>query len=168
MKTDFAILAAVAATPTHPYQVLDHLASAGINVTRSTVYRRVDALVEEGLLRAEDGRGANGHMRRSLTLTGTGKKRLAAEVAAVLAEKPLESPLFAVAVAAANVCEAGVADALLRRRMASAARRLTSEEQRLRAEADAPGAWSRASRERGVAHLQADIAWLQGVVRRAG
>jgi len=166
MKTDFAILAAVAASPTHPYQVLDHLTAAGIKATRSTVYRRVDALVEEGLLRADDGRGESGHLRRALSLTGAGKKQLASEVAAVLQAESLESPLFTIAIESTGVCEAGVADAILRQRMASAARRLTSEEGTLRTETAPSGAWSRASRERTVAHLQADIAWLQRVVRR--
>lgn len=166
MNDDFPILAAVSASPTHPYQVLDHLTAAGVKATRSTLYRRVDVLIEEGLLRAEDGRGPSGHMRRALSLTGAGKKRLASEVTNVLREEPLESPRFSLALASASVCEAGTVEAILRQRMSSAARRLTEEERSLRTDPGSPESWARTTRERQVAHLQADIGWLQSVLGR--
>jgi len=164
MNDDFPILAAVATAPTHPYELLDHLRSLGVRATRSTLYRRVDQLVAGGYLEAEDGRGANGHFRRLLRLTDGGKAEAGRQATAVLRQEPLESPLFALAVAAAGV--SGLPDALgvLRTRMAAAARRLTEEEAALREEAVEP--WGQAARERRVAHLQADISWLQGLLGR--
>ena len=53
MNDDFPILAAIAATPAHPYRVLDHLNALGIKATRSTLYRRVDVLTAAGLLPGE-------------------------------------------------------------------------------------------------------------------
>ena len=52
--------------------------------------------------------------------------------------------------------------AVLRPRMALAARRLTEEERSLREGSSAE--WPRSARERRIAHLQADIAWLQGLM----
>ena len=110
-------------------------------------------------------RGAeNGRFRRILRLTGEGRSAAGAAAAGILRREPLESPLFALAVAAAGV--SGLDDALgvLRARMATAARRLTDEERALRAEAAGP--WEQAARERRIAHLRADITWIQGVLGR--
>lgn len=164
MTEDFAILAAVAASPTHPYQLLEHLCGLGVRTTRSTLYRRVDGLAARGLLVSEDTRGENGHFRRLLRLTDAGRAAAGKAAADILRREPLESPLFALAVSAAGV--SGLDDALgvLRVRMAAAARRLTDEERELRTAADDP--WRRAARERRIAHLQADISWLQGLLGR--
>lgn len=164
MNDDFPILAALATEPTHPYELLEHLRALGVRATRSTLYRRVDLLVAAGLLESEDGRGANGHFRRLLRLTPGGKEEAGRQAADVLRDEPLESPLFALAVAAAGI--SGLPDALgvLRTRMAAAARRLTDEERVLREEQVDP--WSQAARERRIAHLQADISWLQGLLGR--
>ena len=165
MTDDFPILAAVAVNPTHPYQLLEHLQAMGIKTTRSTLYRRVDALVEDGLLSSRDRRGPTGHVRRSIALTARGKSRLARETGAVLSREPLESPLFGLAVTAAGASGLVGTLELLRSRMAAAARRLTEEERARREFEDEP--WNRAARERRVVHLQADIAWLQGLMSRA-
>ena len=160
MNNDFAILAAVAANPAHPYAVLEHLQAAGIGVTRSTLYRRVEALVAQGWLAADDIRGDGGHYRRALTLTRAGCERLERETAALLATEPLESPVFALALAAAAGEDDGLAQ-VLRPRMAATARALTVAE-RDAAQHSLPGA----AIERRIAHLQADIAWLQGLLGR--
>ena len=162
MHDDFPILAAVAVNPTHPYALLDHLGSLGVPVTRSTLYRRVEALVAQGWIEAADIRGESGHYRRALTLSKPGRERVAREAAEVLRGEPLESPLFALAVAAAERAGTGKLAELLRPRMAAAARRLTEEERSLRAPA---GEWTRAAAQRRVAHLQADLGWLQGLMR---
>ena len=164
MTDDFPILAAVAASPTHPYELLEHLQALGLRATRSTLYRRVDGLIERGYLEAEDGRGESGHFRRLLRLTARGREAAGREAAEVLRREPLESPLFALALAAAGVSQREDALGVLRPRLAAAARRLTEEERALReAEADP---WSEAARERRIAHLQADISWLQGLLAR--
>ena len=163
MNDDFPILAAIAANPTHPYALLEHLQSAGLPVTRSTIYRRVESLVANGWLEADDVRGENGHYRRALALSKLGRARVEAESREVLASEALESPLFSLAVAALGD-RADDQLAVLRPRLALAARRLTEEERALR---DAPDAeWSRTARERRIAHLQADITWLQGLMGR--
>lgn len=161
MNDDFPILAAVAANPTHPYALLDHLAQAGLAVTRSTLYRRVEALVAQGWLAADDIRGESGHFRRALSLTRRGRERLQAETREVLRSEPLESPLFALAVAAAGEEGAEALAAILKPRMALAARQLTEEERALRTGSTEPGELARSRR---VAHIQADIGWLQGVL----
>lgn len=163
MNDDFPILAAVAVNPTHPYALLEHLGALGIPTTRSTLYRRVEALVAQGWLDADDIRGDSGHYRRALTLSKAGRERAMREAGALLATEPLESPLFSLAVAAAEGLGKGNLAEVLRPRMAAAARRLTEEERSLRA----PGAgeWSRAAAQRRVAHLQADIGWLQGLMK---
>lgn len=163
MNEDFPILAAVAANPTHPYALLEHLQQTGVPVTRSTLYRRVEALVAQGWLDADDIRGENGHFRRALTLTRNGRERLRREAFDVLREEPLESPVFSLAVTAAGP-ELGDSMAnILRPRMAVAARRLTDEEQSLRTGAASS---HEAARTRRIAHLQADISWLQGLLGR--
>lgn len=161
MNDDFPILAAVAANPAHPYALLEHLGSLGVAVTRSTLYRRVEALVGGGWLEAGDVRGGTGHYRRALKLSGEGRERVEREAREALASEPLESPLFSLAVAVAG-SDAETLARLLRPRMAGAARRLTEEEHDLRTSGAAAG--SLAAKQRTVAHLQADIAWLQGLM----
>ncbi len=161
MNDDFPILAAVAANPTHPYALLDHLGQAGLAVTRSTLYRRVEALVAQGWLAADDIRGENGHYRRALSLTRQGCERLRAERREILQKEPLESPLFALAVAAAGGDDADGLAAILKPRMALAARKLTEEERSLRL---SDSGSLELARSRRVAHIRADIAWLQGLL----
>lgn len=161
MNDDFPILAAVAANPTHPYALLDHLTRAGLPVTRSTLYRRVEALVAQGWLAADDIRGENGHYRRALSLTRQGRARLQAESREVLKTEPLESPVFALAVAAAGHEGAESLAGVLKPRMVLAARELTEEERSLRSTGSSPADLARSRR---IAHLQADIAWLQGLL----
>jgi DNA-binding PadR family transcriptional regulator len=149
----------VAANPAHPYALLEHLQAAGVGVTRSTLYRRAEALVAQGWLQADDIRGDGGHYRRALTITRAGKERLEREAATVLASEALESPLFALAVGAAGEQEPGLAE-LLKPRMAAAARALTE------AERESPESSSAPALERRIAHLRADITWLQGLLGR--
>lgn len=164
MNDDFPILAAVATDPTHPYALLEHLQALGLHITRSTLYRRVDALIAQGWLEADDIRGESGHYRRALALSKAGRQRTESEAAAILRTEPLESPLFSLAVAVAEKANAPSLAAALQPRMSDAARRLTAEERTLRDEETVE--WSRAARERRIAHLQADIAWLQGLMGR--
>lgn len=163
MTDDFPILAAVAASPAHSYQVLEHLQSIGVSASRSTLYRRVEALTGEGLLEAQEARGPRGHVRRDLRLTETGTARVAAEARQVLEEAPLESPIFALAVGCARVIDSAGLPAVLRQRMARAARQLTAEERALRSSGED---WPGMARERRIAHLRADVAWLQSVLGR--
>jgi DNA-binding PadR family transcriptional regulator len=160
MHDDFAILAAVAASPTHPYALLEHLQSAGLAVSRSTLYRRVEALVAQGWLDADDIRGETGHYRRALSLSKQGRARVAREARGLLQSEPLESPLFGLALAVAGEAGDRALAGVLKPRMATAARQLTREERSLHGDEE----WSRAARERRIAHLRADIAWLQGLV----
>ncbi|MCC7365908.1 MAG: helix-turn-helix transcriptional regulator [Dehalococcoidia bacterium] len=160
MDADFPILAAVAASPTHPYQLLDHLNALGVKASRSTVYRRVDGLVESGLLE-ETSSGPGGH-RRSLRLTEEGDERIRAMTVDVLRHESLESPLFALALSAAEHLDPSILPGILRVRMAGAARRLTEEERQLAT----PEALATLARERRIAHLKADVAWLQSVLSR--
>lgn len=168
MNDDFPILAAVAAYPAHPYQLLDHLNTLGVRATRSTLYRRVDSLVEAGLLDAREERGERGHPRRSLHLTETGRTRVARETADVLRREPLESPIFALALDCAQSTNTEMLPDVLKGRMALASRKLTEEERALAQEDMTAEYWSRAGRERRVAHLRADVAWLQSVLARRG
>ena len=160
MSDDFAILAAVAANPAHPYALLEHLQTAGVGVTRSTLYRRAEALVAQGWLQADDIRGDGGHYRRALTITRAGRDRLEREADALLASEPRESPLFALAVSAAGERGAALAE-LLKPRMAAAARALTTAERETSTSGGAAP-----SVERRIAHLRADITWLQGLLGR--
>lgn len=166
MTDDFPILASIAASPTHPYALLQHLGALGLHPTRSTLYRRVEGLVAEGILEAADVRGPSGHLRRSLSLSEAGQARLAQECDSVLRDEPLESALFSLALTAAAATGRERLEDLLRPRMAAAARRLTSEERDLRVAAGGAGAWEQAARERRIAHLQADIGWLQSQLGR--
>lgn len=161
MNEDFPILAAVAANPTHSYALLEHLQSLGLPATRSTLYRRVEALIAQGWLTGDDVRGESGHLRRALSLTREGRGRVEREAVEALRTEPLESPVFSLAVAVASSNDlAGV----LRPRMAVAARRLTDEEKAVQAsESMVP---AEAARARRIAHLQADITWLQGLMGR--
>lgn len=163
---DFSILAAVAAAESHPYRLLDHLNALGIPVARSTLYRRVDGLLREGMLTASASEGKNGHERRHLSLTERGRKRLAGLAAAIIRREPLESPRFGLALACARVLDTSELPGVLRMRMATAARQLTAEEQELARMEGNETSWDRASRERRVAHLKADLQWLQGVIAR--
>src|SRR5215211_5534147 len=127
MNDDFPILAAIASNPTHPYALLEHLHAAGVTVTRSTLYRRVESLVANGWLEAEDVTGDLARSRRALALSSAGRARVDAEASEILRSEPLESPLFGLAFAA--VGEAGSELlAILRPRMALAASRLTEQE----------------------------------------
>lgn len=168
MQDDFPILAAVAASPTHSFEVLEHLQALGVKATRSTIYRRVEALIAEGLLVATAVRGENGHVRRDLALTDTGRTTTTAAATHVLRTEPLESPLFALALgcAAAAATETDGLAGLLKPRLASAARRLTLEERALNASASGAAYWDHVTGERRIAHLQADIAWLQSILGR--
>jgi DNA-binding PadR family transcriptional regulator len=166
MTDDFPILASVAASPAHPYQLLEHLNALGLKATRSTLYRRVDSLIAEGILEAQEERGERGHIRRNLYLTPAGHERLAVEAAGVIREEPMESPLFTLALNCAQVTAAGDLPAVLKTRMSSAARRLTEEERQLASSTDGPESWNLAARERRIAHLKADIGWLQSVLGR--
>jgi DNA-binding PadR family transcriptional regulator len=161
MNDDFPILAAVAANPTHPYALLEHLTTLGIPATRSTLYRRVEALVAQGWLEADDIRGGSGHLRRALTVSRKGRERTQREAAEVLRREPLESPLFSLAVAAGANQDLAT---MLRPRMATAARRLTDEERESNEGARATDPFGEAARSRRIAHLQADISWLQGLL----
>jgi DNA-binding MarR family transcriptional regulator len=163
MSEDFPILAAVAASPAHSFQVLEHLQSIGLPASRSTLYRRVEALIAAGYLEAEESRGPRGHVRRDLHLTDAGHERIAREARDVLADAPLESPAFALAIGCARMLDRDALPDVLRPRMARAAQQLTQEERALRAVRED---WSAIAGERRVAHLQADISWLQSVLAR--
>ena len=163
MSDDFPILAAIATSPTNPHQVLDHLQAAGLKAARSTLYRRIDALIENGLVDATE---ASGAQPRRLSLSPRGRDYLATEAAAVLGREPLESPRFALAVMCADLAGGEELSDTLRQRMAETARRLTTEERTLNAIASRDEYWSIAGRERRIAHLQADVAWLQSVMGR--
>jgi DNA-binding PadR family transcriptional regulator len=166
MNDDFCILALVAAEPAHPYRVLDHMNMLGLKMARSTAYRRVDALVEAGLLSSELGLSGRSQVKRQLAVTDAGRAELTARAVQVLAEEPLASPLFSLALYCAEELESVDVEALLRSRMAGTARQLTAEERTLRESGPSEASWQQLGRERRVAHLQADLGWLQSVVRR--
>lgn len=163
MSDDFPILAAVAASPAHSFRVLEHLRSVGLPASRSTLYRRVDALIAAGFLETEESHGPSGHARRDLRLTQTGLERVAREAREALAEAPLESPAFALAVGCARTLDRTALPEVLRPRMAFAAKQLTQEERALRGSGED---WTAIASERRIAHLQADITWLQSVLGR--
>lgn len=164
MQDDFPILAVIANNPTHRYALLEHLQAAGLTITRSTLYRRVESLVANGWLEADDVSGEGARSKRCLSLSNPGRARVDAEAAEILRSEPLESPLFALALSA--VGEAGPELlAVLRPRLALAASRLGEQERSLRESACAD-AFSRAARERRMAHLQAEMAWLLDLMSR--
>ena len=165
MDDDFPILAAVVASPSHSFQVLDHLQSVGVKATRSTVFRRVEALIGENVLEATLERGPKGHTRRALALTSEGLRRVSESAATALRDQPLESPLFGLAVSCARALESSSLPGILRDRMATAARQLTREERALNF-GPASDEWESLARERRIAHLQADIQWLQSALGR--
>ncbi len=166
MDARFALLAALAVAPGHPYALLEHLQSLGIAVSRSALYRAADSLAADGLAEAVVEEGATGHLRRRLALTGAGRARLAGAALEALRTEPLDGPGFALALAAAEAAGVGEAGGAIRERLAAAARRLTALERELREPAGEPA--FRPLREREAARLRADIGWLQAQLRRAG
>ncbi|PFG73363.1 PadR family transcriptional regulator [Tepidiforma thermophila] len=165
MDASFAVLAALALSPAHPYALLDHLSALGLPVSRSALYRAVDALERDGLVTVQVETGETGHRRKRLELTDAGRERLAAAALGALRREPVDGPAFALALAAGDAIDAPGRGEVLRQRMAAAARRLTALERGLRGGAAGPRA---ALEEREAAHLRADLAWLQGQLRRAG
>lgn len=159
MNTDFAILAATALSPSHPYQLLEHLQALGVSATRSTLYRRVDALAAAGRLGSTDERGPSGHFRRALALTTAGRDWLVQECEGVLRREAPGAPLAQMALAVLD--REGLAGRVLRTRLAVAARDLTREERALRDSAAAAP-----DQILAVARLQAEIAWMQGELAR--
>ncbi len=159
---ELAILALVAAAPTHPYAVLDHLGTAGISTSRSALYRYVDALVADGALAQALQAGEHGPARRRLTLTGRGHERLAWLADRAIRQLPLQSPLFALAIGGAECIGEDRLSRLLKDRLAAAARDLTAHERDLGA-SPGPG---RLKQEREVVHLRADVGWLQHALAR--
>lgn len=166
MDSDFPLLATVAAEPVHPFGLLKHLRSIGQSASRSTLYRRIDALVDSGELAARDERGPDGRVRRMLSLKKKGAARLKKESARVLEREPLASPLFALALSSAEALQDITLTELLRARMSAAARTLTRTEGTLNKLSGDSGFWVRTSHEREVAHMKADLQWLQSVMRR--
>jgi hypothetical protein len=92
MNDDFPILAAIASKPTHSHALLEHLQAAGVTVTKSTLYRRVDSLLAKGWLETEGVHGDGVRSRRPLALSDAGRTRVDAEAAEILCSEPLESP----------------------------------------------------------------------------
>ena len=166
MNQDFPILAAVAASPSHPFAVLDHLQAIGVKATRSTVYRRVDALIADGLLESQPARSEEGQPRRTLQLTAAGRQIAAKKAAEAIANEPLESPIFALALTCVDELDTEALLGVLRARMASTARKLTQAERELSKADPAENPWQLAGQERQVAHLKADISWLQSMMGR--
>ncbi len=167
MFQDFAILASIATNPSHPFALLDRLNGLGLRATRSTLYRRVDALVEDGFLAAHVEPGSRGHARRALELTPAGRGELAGSIERLLAKEALESPMFTLALGCAELAGPDELTAILRARMSAAARTLTDEERRqAAADEGEEDSWLGAARERHIAHLKADVAWLQSVLSR--
>jgi DNA-binding PadR family transcriptional regulator len=162
MNDDFPILAALSTNPTHPMALLEHLHAAGLAVSRSTLYRRVESLNTQGWVEADQIESDRGHYRRTLALSQTGRARVQAEATEILRSEPLESPLFSLAFAAVGDSDPELL-AVLTPRVTLAARRLTDAERTLR-ESRCSDEGSRSARERRMAHLQSDIAWLRGLM----
>jgi DNA-binding PadR family transcriptional regulator len=154
---ELAILAVVAARPSHPYAVLDHLNQAGVTASRSALYRNVDGLIDGGLLAGTLLPGSGGPARRQLALTERGRDRLGWLADRSIRQLPLQSPLFTVALGAAGCIGDGRMDELLATRLGGAARELTACEREL-SRAEGP---ARLKYEREAAHLRADVGWLQ-------
>ncbi len=163
---DFSILARIASRPSHPYQLLEDLHQVGLKITRSTLYRRVDVLVSGGYLESREEPGDRGKPRRALHVTSAGVLRLSEEAGAALREEPMESPAFALALACAQQVGASEIPEMLKLRMRRAASELDEEEDVLASEAH--DSWLRAAHERRIAHLKADIDWLQMILAREG
>ena len=166
MDNDFPILATVAVGRTHPFGLLQHLQFVGHNATRSTLYRRIDALIASGELRAEEQRRKDGRARRMLWLTEEGSARLKEESSRILEREPLASPLFALALNSADAIQDSELSEVLRRRMSAAARTLTRTEVTMNELNGNADFWTRSSHERQIAHMKADLQWLQSVMRR--
>lgn len=113
-----------------------------------------------------EAKGGSGPRARRLSLAAGGRKLLALEATRVLETEPLESPRFALAVTCAGLESGTDLVGVLRARMAETAQRLTAEERVLRSLSSRDEYWNIAGRERRVAHLQADIAWLQSIMGR--
>ncbi len=161
MANDFAILAAIDAAPSHPYEVLDHLRVLGVEASRSELHRRVEALIVRGAVEAGGDPGRPGE--RTLRLTAKGRRILAEHVITLLRYEPFDSPLFALAASCAGSDHSGVLHSILLSRIASASTRLTEEEKALATSAADERYWRRVGRERVIAHLQADITWLEAM-----
>jgi hypothetical protein len=117
------------------------------------------------VLEAKPERGPKGHTRRTLTLADEGLRRVSDAAGALLRDEPLESPFFGLAVSCARALDGSSLPAILRDRMATAARQLTREERALNF-GPASDEWETLSRERRIAHLHADIQWLQSALGR--
>ena len=165
MDGDFAIIAAIAANRGVSFELADHLQALGIAVPRSTLYRRLRCLIGAGLLQEELQRPVTRGSRRVLALTPDGYAWLAGEVSRALRTEPLESSLFALALGCVPELDRETLANVLKPRVASAALRLTDERRALTTESANATYWSRIRRERQIAHLQADIDWLESVLR---
>ena len=165
MDGDFAIIAAIAANRGVSFELAEHLQALGIAMPRSTLYRRLRCLIGTGLLQEEPQRAATRGSRRSLGLTPEGYAWLAGEVGRALRTEPLESSLFALALGCVPELDRDTLASVLKPRVASATLRLTDERRALTSESASAGYWGRIRRERQIAHLQADIDWLESVLR---
>ncbi len=163
---DFPIMAAIAAHPATSFEVLDHLHSIGVKASRSTLYRRVDSLIGEGYLVGEDVVSESGHRRRTLRLSMAGREWLGDEVSRVLRYEPLESPVFALALGCVGEVDREALSNVLRPRMDSAARRLIEEQGSLPPGGGDAAYWTQIGRRRRIAHLEADVNWLQSLLGR--
>ncbi len=166
MDADFPILATVATEPSHAASLQTDLQAIGLNVSRSTLFRRIDVLVASGEPRSKDERGPDGRARRMLSLSKKGAQRLKTVAAELLVQEPLASPMFALALSSAESLQDAELTEVLRTRMAAAARTLTQTERTLSKLTGQSGFWVRTSQERQVAHMKADLSWFQSVMRR--
>ncbi|MGH2632771.1 MAG: hypothetical protein ACRDG3_05110 [Tepidiformaceae bacterium] len=165
MDSDFAILAAIASHDGCAVDLAGGLEALGISLPRSTLYRRVQSLVAGGLLRAGMERREARRPRRSVVLTAVGRDWLANAVSTLLRTEHLDSPDFALALSCAGSVDRETLAGVLKPRVAAAASRLTLEERSLLAAGEGPGDWSQICCERRIAYLQADISWLESVLR---
>jgi hypothetical protein len=162
MDADFPLLAALAVSPANAHRLLRELERAGVPASRSTVYRRVEALLAAGLLEAQEGRrpgGGPGRPVRSLRLTPQGLRLAADEAMDAVEHAPISTPRFLLALACAAVLHEPDLAPVLRRRIAEA-RMLREEEEQALGRPAVP-AWRAAEIRRRLAHLDADIRWLE-------
>jgi DNA-binding PadR family transcriptional regulator len=168
MDADFPLLAMLAVGPANAHRLLRELERTGIPASRSTVYRRVEALLSAGLLDAREARQPRrgpGRPVRSLHLTERGLRLAADEAMDQVAHAPVDSPTFLLALAcAASLAEPDLGR-VLRGRLAEA--RLAREEtaQELQWLAGRAPAWRVAEVRRRLAHLTADVEWIEEVLR---
>lgn len=162
MDIDFPILAAATAGPLAPYELLAHLQASGLKLARSTVYRRLDLLRDGGALELREEDQSRQRPRRSVLLTAQGRELARVVALEAVRREPLESPHFVLALAAAERLDAAALPPLLRVRAAGAARRLTDEERDAVARRDE----MTLTRQRRLAHLRADVDWLQSALLR--